>query len=70
VAWNDDREWIRRWREAGPTLPDRLPVARAWITAAPSPPLPRCLAAVELRRIAAQHGGAVKIAPGFEEFAP
>jgi hypothetical protein len=70
VAWSDDRGWIARWRTAGPTLPDRLPVARAWIAAAPSPPLPRCLASIEIRRIAAQHGIAVEIAAGFEEFAP
>jgi len=70
AAWDDDREWIRQWREAGPTLPHRLPVARAWITAAPSPPLPRCLASIEIRRIAAQHGIAVEIAHRVEEFAP
>jgi hypothetical protein len=70
AAWSDDRGWIARWRTAGPTLPDRLPVARAWITAAPSLPLPQCLASIEIRRIAAQHGIAVEIAHRVEEFAP
>jgi hypothetical protein len=60
--WTDDRAWIRRWRTAGPTLADREPVARAWIASAPPQPLARCLAAIELRRIAAQHGIAVKVA--------
>ena len=51
--WSDDREWIWRWRKAGPTMAEREPVAKAWIAAAPSQPLPRCLAAIELARIAA-----------------
>jgi hypothetical protein len=61
--WTDDREWIRRWRTAGPTLTEREPVLRAWIAAAPPQPLPRCYAAVELVRIARNHGITVEIAP-------
>jgi hypothetical protein len=49
--WSDDRECLRLWRTAGPALTDRLPVAEAWVAAAPPQPLPRCLAAVELRRV-------------------
>jgi hypothetical protein len=33
----------------------------------PPPPLPRCLASIELRRIAGQHGIVVEIATGLEE---
>jgi hypothetical protein len=61
--WNDDRGWIDRWRKAG-ALADREPVVRAWIAAAPPQPPPRHLAAVELRRIAAQHGIAVELQDG------
>ena len=63
TAVDDDREWLRLWRTAGPALTDRLPVVRAWIAAAPPQPLPRRLAAVELRRIARQHGLMVELAP-------
>jgi hypothetical protein len=63
LPWTDDRGWIARWCAAGPTLPAREAAARAWIAAAPAEPLPRCLAAVELRRIAAQHGLRVEVGP-------
>ena len=43
--------------------PDREPVLRAWLAAAPPQPLPRRLAAVELARIARNHGITVEIAP-------
>jgi hypothetical protein len=59
--WTDDREWIRRWCMAGPTLSDREPVLLAWLATAPPQPLPRRLAAVELARIARQHGIAVEV---------
>jgi hypothetical protein len=59
--WTDDREWIWRRRIAGPTLLDREPVLRAWLAATPPQPLPRCLAAVELARIAREHGITVEI---------
>jgi hypothetical protein len=59
--WHDDREWLRLWRIAGPPLAAREPVVRAWIVAAPEPPLPRCLAALELARIARQHGLTVEV---------
>jgi hypothetical protein len=36
-------------------------VLRAWLAAVPPGPLPRRLAALELRRIAAQHGIEVEI---------
>jgi hypothetical protein len=45
-------------------------VLQAWIAAAPPGPLPRCLAALELRRIAAQHGIEIEIASGSEEPTP
>jgi hypothetical protein len=61
--WTDDREWIDRWRKAGLTLSDREPVLRAWLAAAPPPPLPRCLAGVELARIARNHAITVEIEP-------
>jgi hypothetical protein len=61
-AWDDDREWLRLWRTAGPALTDRERVARAWIAAAPPQPLPRTLAAVELCRIAARHRISVEVA--------
>jgi hypothetical protein len=60
--WTDDRAWIARWRQAGPALPEREPVVRAWLAAAPSPPLPRTLAALELRRLAREHGLSVAVA--------
>jgi hypothetical protein len=61
--WTDDRAWIARWRQTGPTLPEREPVLHAWLAAAPSPPLPRTLAALELRRLAREHGLSVAIMP-------
>jgi hypothetical protein len=61
--WDDDREWIYRWRTAGPTLADREHVVRAWLAAAPPEPLPRGLPAVELARIARNHGIVVEVAP-------
>jgi hypothetical protein len=61
--WTDAREWISRWMKGGPTLPAREPVIRAWIAAAPPQPLPRRLASIELRRIAAQHAITVEVAP-------
>jgi hypothetical protein len=61
LPWTDDRGWIIAWRDAGPTLAEREPVLLAWLAAAPQPPLPRRLAAVELRRIAAQHGITVEM---------
>jgi hypothetical protein len=60
--WDDDREWIRLWRTAGPALTDRRPVVEAWIAVAPEQPLPRTLAAVELKRIAAQHAVEIEVA--------
>jgi hypothetical protein len=39
---------------AGPAA-DRLPIAKAWITATLQQPLPRTLAAVERARVARQH---------------
>jgi hypothetical protein len=60
--WRDDREWIWRWGRAGPALIDRLPVLEAWIASAPPQPLPRCLAALELARIAREHGITVEVA--------
>jgi ferredoxin len=60
--WDGDRAWIARWCRPGPTLADREPVLRAWLTAAPPQPLPRCLAAVELARIARQHGITAEVA--------
>jgi hypothetical protein len=60
--WTNDRKWIRLWRTAGPALADRKPVVRAWLAMAPSQPLPRTLAAIELARIAAQHGLVVEVA--------
>ena len=59
--WDDDREWIARWRTAGPTLAEREPVLRAWLAAAPPQPLPRGLPAVELARIARNHGITVEV---------
>ena len=61
LSWLDDKGWLCRWMNAGATLPAREPVIRAWLATAPAEPLPRCLAAVELRRIAAQHGITVEI---------
>jgi hypothetical protein len=61
--WDDDRAWIARWRDAGPTLAERKPVLEAWLAAAPLPPLPRRLAAVELARIARNQGIAVEVGP-------
>jgi hypothetical protein len=61
--WTDDRAWIALWRDAGSTLAGRKPVLEAWFATAPPPPLPRRLAAVELRRIAQQHGIEVEVAP-------
>jgi hypothetical protein len=60
--WDNDREWIRLWRIAGPTLATREPIVRAWIGAAPEQPLPRCLAALELARVARQHGLTIEVA--------
>jgi hypothetical protein len=62
-AWDNDRTWIDRWRKAGPALVERLPVLEAWLAAAPPQPLPRRFAAVELARIARQHGIVVEIEP-------
>jgi hypothetical protein len=62
--WTDDPAWIRQWWTAGATLTNREPVLRAWLAAAPSQPLPRCLAAVELARIARNHGLVVEVEPG------
>jgi hypothetical protein len=62
-SWDDDRAWIARWQQAGPTLAERLPVLEAWLALAPPQPLPRQLAALELARIARQHGIAVEVAP-------
>jgi hypothetical protein len=59
--WTDDRAWVRSWRDAGPTLAERKSVLEAWLAAAPPQPLPRRLAAIELRRIAAQHGLVVEV---------
>jgi hypothetical protein len=59
--WTDDRAWLSRWIGAGPTLTERLPVLEAWLTVAPPPPLPRRLAAVELARIARNHGIMVEV---------
>jgi hypothetical protein len=59
--WTDDRTWIRLWRDAGPTLAERLPVLEAWLATAPPPPLPRRLAALELARIARNHGITVTV---------
>jgi hypothetical protein len=47
--------------KAGPTLAERRPVLEAWLTAAPEPPLPRRLAALELARIARNHGIEVEV---------
>jgi hypothetical protein len=46
---------------AGPTLAERKPVLEAWLAAAPPPPLPRRLAALELARIARNHAIMVEI---------
>jgi hypothetical protein len=51
------------WRDAGPTLAERKPVLLAWLAAAPPQPLPRRLAAVELRRIAANYRLVLEIEP-------
>jgi hypothetical protein len=59
--WTNDREWIRLWCMAGPTLADREPVLRAWLASAPPPPLPWRWAAVELARIARNHGIEVEV---------
>jgi hypothetical protein len=61
--WTDDRAWIACWRDAGPTLAERLPVLLAWLAAAPLPPLPRQLAAVELARIARNYRINVEVGP-------
>jgi hypothetical protein len=61
--WTDDRAWIARWRQVGPTLPEREPVVRAWLAAAPPQPLSRRLAAIELARIAREHGIVVEVEP-------
>jgi hypothetical protein len=58
--WTDDRVWIDRWRKAG-ALADRRPVLEAWLAAAPPQPLPRCLASVELARLAREHGVEVEL---------
>jgi hypothetical protein len=62
--WNNDRAWIDLWRRAGLTLPERKPALEAWLASAPSQPLPRCLAALELARIARQHGVTVELQEG------
>jgi hypothetical protein len=61
--WIDDRAWIARWRDAGPTLAERKPVLEAWLATAPPQPLPRWLAALELARIARNHGIKVEVTP-------
>jgi hypothetical protein len=60
--WTADRAWLDLWRKAGP-LAEREPMLRAWLAVAPPQPLPRRLAAVELARIAREHGIEVKLQP-------
>jgi hypothetical protein len=47
--------------KAGATVAEREPVVRAWIASAPPGPLPRGLPAVELARIARNHGIEVEV---------
>jgi hypothetical protein len=51
------------WRDAGPTLVERRPVLLAWVAAAPPPPLPHRLAALELARVARNYRINVEVAP-------
>jgi hypothetical protein len=50
--------------EPRPSLPERKPVVRVWLAAAPPQPLPRRLATVELARIAREHGITVEVEVG------
>jgi hypothetical protein len=59
----EDRVWIHLCLCDGATLADREPIARAWLAAAPPEPVPYRLAALELRRIAREHGIEVELAP-------
>jgi hypothetical protein len=61
--WHDDREWIACWCAAGATLAERKPVLEAWLAAAPPPPLPRRLHALELARIARNYGIVLEVEP-------